>query len=439
MVEEKILKKIRFCIFPLLIFFSLSCSENSNLNLDIKIEKIFPVFYDSVDLIVQDESGRIFYASQLQPYQSVELKNYPEKMRVLLRAKKDNSFIAEGVSPIFSVKKNNSISVLVIPKKSVLFPLFRPSIRTDTYVSLVEMENNLFVFTEFGEIFKLDYITWKVDRVGNFTPRRNFLLFAKSGRIFIAGGENAYGKVNIVEFFDPVSGTFNFYPLNISRAGGDAIFWGEDVLIVGGEDKGYCEVLANYENRPFISFPCGITLNSHSVVLDFSEGLAKILVYYPEEGDYEILYIIREGNRFKVSYREKILGIKRREGAVVKVGRKVFAFGGYSDDRIEIPDCESFDIDGERFEIGGKMVEPRVNFSAFEVFGNVIVVGGKKMNGLPVFKVELMRDCFFSDSGIELSFPPKFSGCAFPIFNSYVVMMCEGAVPEIFPLISLFQ
>lgn len=439
MIEEKILKKIRFRIFSLLILFLLSCSKNGNLNLDIKIERIFPVFYDSVELTVQDESGRIFYVSELQPYRSVELKNYPEKMRVLLRAKKDNSFIAEGVSPIFSVKKNNSVSVLVIPKKSVLFPLFRPGIRTETWVSLVEMENNLFVFTEFGEIFKLDYLTWKVDRVGSFTPRRNFLLFVKSGRIFIAGGENAQGKVNIVEFFDPVSGTFNFYPLNISRSGANAIFWGENVLIVGGEDEGYCEVLTDYENNPFISFPCGITLNPHTVILDFSEGLAKILVYYPREGEYEILYIIREGNKFKVSYREKILGIKRKEGVVVKVGQKVFAFGGYSDDRIEIADCESFDIDRERFEIGGKMIEPRFNFSAFEVFGNVIVVGGKKMNNLPVFKVELMRDCFFSDSGIELSFPPKFSGCAFPIFNSYVVMMCEGSVPEIFPLISLFQ
>lgn len=417
------------------IFFILSC-ETKYKDLQVNLYQIVASNYDGIEIDIRDQHGKIIRRIDPQKSSQHEIKidEPPEKIQIFARGKKGDSYVLEGVSPIISVKNTNRTNILFLPSnRTVILPMVRTNIPTDTWLLTYETENDLMIFTEEGKIFSIDHISWDMKLVGKFTPRKRFSVFSIDEKIFIAGGEIGDEKSDLVEIFDKNNGTSYFKNLNYKRADAKVIEWNSAIILVGGDDQGYCEFITRGE---ISSFQCGLTSGFSILPISKSEGLLKLFVYHKQSGKHEIVYIIREPTSCcELSYRETKESIKRIGGEIVKQGEKILIIGGYNENG-EVKECEIYDSKIDSIAIGGTH-NPRTDFSVLNIQGNIFIIGGKKTDGVPFSNIEIMRDCIFEDTGKKLSFPPKPQNCAQSVFDSYIVLTCQGAIPEIFPIASI--
>lgn len=427
---------MRFPKSFLLMFFLLpflSC-ETQYKDIRINLYQIVAQNYDKVEIEVRDQYGKIlkYIDSPKSSQYEIKIDEMPEKIQIFVRGKKGDSYVLEGISPIISSKNIERANILFIPtNKSVILPMVRSNISPDTWVSVYEKENEVMIFTEDGKIFSIDYLSWDIKFLDNFTPRKKFCVFSIEGKIFIAGGEINGEKTDLVEIFD--KGVSGFQNLRYRRSDSKAIEWKDGVILVGGDDQGYCEFITG---GGISSFQCGLTSGLSILPISKEVGLLKLFVYHKQKGQYEIVYITREQNsRVEVSYRETIVGIKRIGGEITRQGEKILIMGGYNENG-EIKECEIYDTNSETVSIAGTQ-EPKIDFSVINVQGNTFIIGGRRRDGKPISSVEIMRDCIFEDTGKTISFPPKPQNCAHSVFDSYIVLICQGAIPEILPIASI--
>ncbi|MCS7214376.1 MAG: hypothetical protein NZ927_09215 [Candidatus Calescibacterium sp.] len=421
-------------------FLLTSCGSSVNYKeLKIKLSKIIPSAYDSLEIWIRDKDGKTLYFSESPKAfeHRISIDDFPKKIQVLVRAKKGDSYVMEGVSPLISPEDLDRVEILFLPSsKSIIFPVVKDVVSYDVWAYPYELSDSLYIFTEKGRIFRISYVSWRSEEVGSFTPRKNFTLFGREYKdknsIFIVGGEDGERKLDIVEVFVPNEAVFTYGQLNYKRSGAKALTWQDVIIILGGDSEGYCEAITQSGIK---AFPCGITGRFSPVVLSQSKGLIKVLLYYKNTGKTQMIYIMRTRDEFEVSYVEDIKSIKRINGEVVKQGDKTLLFGGYGDSGY-IQECEIYDPETNSFVVSGYYNTPRVDFSAVDVEGNIFIVGGRDQSGSAILDIDAMRGCVFEETGKTLSFPPKPSDCVFNLFSSYIMIFCQGAIPEIFPILS---
>lgn len=428
------------CAAYFILYFIVSCGRSQTYKeLKIKLSKIVPSTYDEIEIWLRDEDGKTIYFSEINslPQHEISLEAIPKRIQVMIRMKKNGLYVMEGISPFVSPDKLSELEILIIPtSKAVIFPIIEKNISRDTWIYPYELSDKLYIFTENGEIFEMSYTSWKTEKVGSFTPRKRFSIseinLEGKDSLLIIGGEKDGEKSKVVEVFRADEGTFRVRDLVHKRAEAKTIKWDESIIVIGGDDEGYCEAIVQEERYPF---PCGVTDDFSLAVISQKKGLLKVFIYHRQKGEYEILYIMRDRNTFEVSLREKIPGIKRKEGEVVKQGDKILVFGGYNNEG-DVKECETYDPQSHSMVIKG-YYEPRVNFSVVNVDGNTFIIGGRRKDGTPFPDIDIMRDCAFEKTDKTLSFPPKPRGCAYSLFKSYITLLCQGNVPEIFPIASL--